>query len=236
MPKSPPYFWWALANLLALCFALLSWTICLEVFAHPEVPRNYELLERLGRLPKVKDFSKATLPKGSLHGPVELYRKFFGIKTAEFEELNTCFRRDFIRNYEDPVAMTYVEGDYQVLQVRRFAEDDFLIDGFAVRARAMVKPDDFSPPAPYPVVIEFLFPTADEAAAERFVPGDVISFQKGPHCATVIHAGKQLEGDEEIVRLTLMPIAYGSCHLGRGAEFVLTPPERVRPTGTLPVF
>ena len=50
-PKRPPYFWWALANALALCFAVVSWMVCLHVFGNPEIPRNYEILRKIGRLP-----------------------------------------------------------------------------------------------------------------------------------------------------------------------------------------
>lgn len=234
--SSPPYFWWLLVNLLALSFAVLSWIFCLEVFGHPESPRNYEILRKLGRLPEFKNFKFATLPDGSLSEPEQLYRKFFGLNEGQYEDLNIQFRHNFLSNFEEPAGVNYIEGDYRVLEVRAFDQHDFLIEGFAVRAQAMVKPDDFSEAGPYPVVIEYLFPTADPTAAGRFKPGDLLTLQKGPHCGTVIYVGKHLEGDELVVRLTIMPIAYGPCHMGGGRPFELQVPEILRPAGVFPVF
>ena len=183
-----------------------------------------------------KNFKFATLPDGSLSGPEQLYRKFFGLSESQYEDLNLQFRQNFLSNFEDPVGVNYIEGDYRVLEVKPFREYDFLIEGFAVRAQAMVKPDDFSEAAPYPVVIEYLFPTADPTAAGRFKPGEMLTLQKGPYCGTVIYVGKHLEGDEQVVRLTIMPLAYSPCHLGGGRPFELQVPERLRPSGTFPVF
>ncbi len=235
-PRKPPYFWWFLANLLALCFAVLSWIFCLEVFGNPELPRNYEILRKLGRLPEFKNFKSATLPDGALCGPEQLYRKFFGLSEAQYEDLNIQFRHNFMSNFEEPVGVNYVEGEYRILEVRAFGEQDFLIEGFAVRAQAMVRPDDFSQAAPYPVLIEYLFPTTDPTAIGRFKPGDLLVLQKGPHCGTVISIGKQLQGDEQVVRASVMPIAYGPCDFGKGASFELQVPALVRPAGTFPLF
>ena len=63
-PGRPAYFWWFIVNGLALCFAVASWLVCLEVFGHPEVPRNYEILRRIGRLPELKLFPAGDLPDG----------------------------------------------------------------------------------------------------------------------------------------------------------------------------
>jgi Entner-Doudoroff aldolase len=55
-PGRPAYFWWFIANGMALCFAVASWLVCLEVFGNPEVPRNYEILRSIGRVPELKLF------------------------------------------------------------------------------------------------------------------------------------------------------------------------------------
>lgn len=71
--RRPPYFWWLLANLLALCFAVLSWTVCLHVFGNPEIPRNYEIMRRLGRLPTLSRYWVLNVPNGNLLDPKGLY-------------------------------------------------------------------------------------------------------------------------------------------------------------------
>lgn len=233
--RRPPYFWWLLANVLALCFAVLSWIFCLEVFGNPDVPRNYQILAKLGRLPKIKDFKGSTLPEGSLHGPRELYRKFFDVTDDQFAELNRQYLRNHLTNFDDPLGVTYIEGDFVVQEVRACGPGDYLYGGFVIRSRARVKPDDFSKAVPYPVVVEYLFPTTDASAMESFAPGQVISIGKAPHAGVVLDAGKHLEGDEQVVRFTVMPLIYGPCRMG-GKPFVLVAPDKLRPAARFPCF
>jgi hypothetical protein len=235
-PRRPPYFWWLLANLLALCFAVVSWMVCLHVFRNPEIPRNYEILRKLGRLPEIKRHTVLDVPNGNLLGPKALYARFFGLTDDQLLALNPQLVRNYLTNFERPLALTYIEGDYQVEAVRQLGASDFLPAGFAVRARALVKPDDFTKPSPYPVVIEYLFPTTEAAAAGKFRVGDILSIQKSPNCAAILHAAKILEGDEQLACLTVIPIAYGPYRVGDGITFEIEPPVEVRPGAEFPVF
>jgi hypothetical protein len=235
-PRRPAYFWWLLANILALCFAVASWTVCLHVFGNPEIPRNYEILRKLGRLPELKRHTVLDVPNGNLLGPRGLYSKFFGLTDDQLDRLNSQLVRNYFTNFERPLALTYIEGDYQVEDVRQLGREDFLSEGFAIRARAMVKPDDFTKAAPYPVVIEYLFPTPDTGAAGRFRTGDILSVRKSPNCAAILHAGKILEGNDPLLCLTVVPIAYGPYRVGDGVTFGIEPPAEVRPGASFPVF
>ncbi len=235
-PRRPAYFWWLLANILAFCFAIVSWTVCLHVFGNPEIPRNYEILKKLGRLPELKRYTVLDVPNGSLLDPKGLYSKFFGLTEDQLKRLNSQLVRNYLTNFERPLALTYIEGDYQVEKVRELGPDDFLPTGFAIRARALVKPDDFTKPAPYPVVIEYLFPTKEVDFSREFRPDDVLSVKKSPNCAAIVHVEKILEGDEQRVCLTVIPIAYGPYRAGKASAFNIEPPEEIRPGAGFPVF
>ena len=235
-PRRPAYFWWFLANLLALCFAVVSWMGCLHVFGNPEIPRNYELLRKLGRLPELKRHTVLDVPNGNLLDPKGLYRKFFGLTDDEFSLLNSQLVRNYLTDFDRPLALTYIEGDYQVEEVRELGGADFLPSGFAIRARALVKPDDFTAAAPYPVIIEYLFPTLETEAASQFGLGDILSVKKSPNCAAIVHAGKVLEGDDQLVCLTVIPIAYGPYRVGDKKTFKIEPPVEIRPAAEFPVF
>ena len=235
-PRRPVWFWWLLVNLLALCFAVLSWTLDIEVFGRPEVPRNYQILKALNRLPKLESYVPKEAPDGRLLGPEDVYGWFFRLGDERFRMLNGLYRRNFLRNYDGAHAVTYVRGDYEVLRTRPFGDGDFLPKGFAIEARALVKPDDFSKEAPYPVVIELLMPTEDAGAESQFPQGARLTLEKAPHLPVVMDVGRHVVGDEPVVRVTLMPIGYGTCRLGKGKPFMLTVPEWVRPLGSLPVF
>lgn len=235
-PRRPAYFWWLLANALALCFAVVSWTVCLHVFGNPEIPRNYEILRKLGRLPELKRYTVLDVPNGNLLDPKSLYSKFFALTGEQLTRLNSQLMRNYLTNFERPLSLTYIEGDYQVEKIRELGDSDFLPSGFAVRARAQVKPDDFTKPAPFPVVIEYLFPTTEISAAREFRPGDTLSVKKSPNCAAIVHAERLVEGDEQVVCLTVIPIAYSPYRVGDSITFGIDPPAEIRPAASFPVF
>ena len=236
VPARPTYYWWLLANVLALCFAVISWVVCLHVFGNPEVPRNYEILRKLGRLPQLRRYTVLDVPNGNLLDPKGLYSMFFALTGEPLTRLNAQLMRNYLTNFSGPLALTFIEGDYQVEMVRELGKNDFLPGGFAIRARAMVKPDDFTKPAPYPVLIEYLFPTRDIAVARDFHPGDILAVKKSPNCAAIVHVDRVTEGDEQVVSLTVIPIAYGPYRVGDTITFTIDPPAEVRPAAGFPVF
>ncbi len=235
-PRRPAYFWWLLANALALSFAVVSWMVCLHIFRNPEIPRNYEILRKIGRLPELKRHTVLNVPNGNLLDPKGLYSRFFSFTGDQLARFNTRLMRNYLTNFEHPLALTYVEGDYRVEDVRMLGTGDFITKGFAIRARALVKPDDFTKPAPYPVVIEYIFPTAETSAAKEFRKDDVLSVRKSPNCAAILHIKRGLDGDEPVVCLTVAPIAYGPYRVGDQLTFSIEPPAEVNPAGRFPVF
>ena len=195
-PRRPAYFWWFLANTLALCFAIFSWAVCLNVFGNPETPRNYAILKKLGRLPKLERYTVLDVPNGNALNPSELYGKYFGLDESERERLNTLLMRNYMRNFEKNLLLSYVEGDFQVVEVRKLDAGGFIHPGFAIRAQAMVKPDDFTQAVGFPVVIEYIFPTGNETAADRFSVGDILEVSKNPNCAAVVNVSKVVVDEE----------------------------------------
>ena len=235
-PRRPAYFWWLLANALALCFAVVSWTVCLHVFGNPEMPRNYEILRKIGRLPELNRYTVLDVPNGNLLDPKGLYSRFFGLSGDQLARFNTRLIRNYLTNFERPLSLTYIEGDYQVEKVRELGDSDFITSGFAIRARALVIPDDFTKPAPYPVVIDYIFPTTETAAVREFRPGDILSVRKSPNCAAILHIGHVTDDDERLVCLTVVPIAYGPYRVGDNITFGIEPPTEVRPAAHFPLF
>ena len=236
VPGRPTYFWWLLANALALCFAVISWELCLHVFGNPEIPRNYEILRKLGRLPQLKHYTALDAPNGKLLDPKGLYSQFFALTGDPLVRVNSQLTRNYLTNFSQPQAITYIEGDYQVEKVRVLGKSDFLPSGFVMRGRALVKPDDFTKPAPFPVLIEYVFPTLDINAARYFQPGDILSVKKNPNCAVIVHAAREVEEGEQMVCLTVIPIAYGPYCVSDTATFTLEPPAEVRPASGFPIF
>ena len=235
-PRRPAYFWWLLANALALCFAVISWAVCLDVFGNIEVPRNYEILRKLHRLPELKAYPVLDVPNGNALGPKDLYQKFFGLASKALDRVNSLLMRNYLTNFEHPLLLTYIEGDYQVAQVRELGAADFFNPGFVIRAQALVKPDEFSAAAPYPVWIEYVFPTNDVAAAAFFKSGDVLGVKKSPNCAAVAQVSKLTVDGESVLLLTVIPIAYGPYQIGAVRSFEIKPPVLLRPGAAFPML
>jgi hypothetical protein len=99
-PSKPAYFWWFLANLLALCFAVTSWVFCLEIFGNSEVPRNYAILKKIGRVPVIKHYPAPDLPDGTSLTPEGSYRKYFGLNEEQRDRLNQQFLRNYLTGYK----------------------------------------------------------------------------------------------------------------------------------------
>ena len=236
-PRRPAYFWWFLANVLAMCFAVVSWAVCLNIFENPEIPRNYEILKKLGRLPELKRYTVLDVPNGNALLPGELYGKYFGLEGEKRDRLNALLLRNYMRNFGKNLLLTYVEGEFQVTDVRKLDEQSFLHPGFAIRAQAMVRADDFTAPVGFPVVIEYLFPTENTDAADRFRAGDVLEVSKNPNCAAVVHVSRTLADDEPALLLTVIPIAYGPYRIGEADQsFSIEPPKELNPAIGLPVW
>ncbi len=236
VPRRPAYFWWLLANTLALCFALVSWAVSLHVFGNPEMPRNYEILKKLGRLPELKRYTVLDVPNGNALSPSELYGKYFGVVAEDRDRLNSLLLRNYMRNFEKTLLLTYVEGEYQVLNVRKLEPGDFIYPGFAIRAQAMVKPDDFTEAVGFPVLIEYVFPADNPEAAERFDNGDVLEVEKNPNCAAVVHVSRAIADEEPALQLTVIPIAYGPYRVGADKSFSIEPPVDLNPGASLPLW
>lgn len=235
-PSKPAYFWWLLANALSLCFAIVSWAVCLHVFGNPEIPRNYEILRKLGRLPVLKRYTVLDVPNGNDLEPKDLYKRYFGYTEEQRTRANSLLMRNYLTNFDRPLLLTYVVGDYQVGDVKKLGPKDFFDPGIVIRAQALVKPDDASKPLPYPVFLEYVFPTKNADALAAFKAGDILSVKKSPNCAAVVHISKITSEGEPALLLTVIPIAYGSYQIGDSKSFQIEPPVQLRPTAGFPVL
>jgi hypothetical protein len=244
MPKEAPvrrkrrghYYWWTLANVLAACAAILSWVLCLHVFGHPEIPRNYDLIRKLGRTEPAVAFTLQQAPPGEAADPRALYRRYAELGDEATSRLNRALMRNYLTGLEEPGLIQYVEGDFEITLVRELDADDLFAPGFAVRARAMVRPDEFSEAAPWPVTIDYLFPTRNTVASGWFNPGDRLEVSKVPNCAMLLHVGRSEGGDTPLVRLVVVPIAVGEYRIGSDRSFTTIAPEVLNPAARFPVF
>ena len=140
--KRPPLFWWLLANILAIAFAIASWVVCLNLFRDPTHPTSYEWMLKVGRIDPLESFSPTTAPTPvKVSSPLELEAQFQSISDDELVVLNHELRRSYLTNFERSRTLTYVTGEFRILEVRALTSDDFLTSGAVVKAQALIRPD-----------------------------------------------------------------------------------------------
>ena len=234
--RKPHFYWWTLANVLAACVATLSWVLCLHVFGHPEIPRNYQILTKLGRTDPPVGFSLQEAPPGESADPRALYRRYAELDANSLSSLNSALMRNYLKGLAEPGLIQYVEGNFIVTEVRPLTEADLFHPGFAVRGQAMIQPDEFSEAAPWPVTIDYLFPTKNSTAQKWFRVGDQLAVSKVPNCAMVLRVARDERGDTPVVQMTVVPIAMGEYQVGKENEFTISTPEKLNPATSFPVF
>lgn len=230
------YYWWTLANTLMACIAIVSWVLCMHVFGHPEIPRNYEWLRKLGRIDEPVGFALQQAPPGDAADPVALYRRYARLEPEALSRLNAALMRNYLSSLDQSGLIQYLEGSFLIEAVRDLGQTDLFSPGFAVRARAMVQPDEFSEASPWPVEIEYLFPTTHPEASSWFQAGDQLDVAKVPNCAMVLHVARDEAGDTPLVRIACVPIVMGNYQVGDQRSFTLATPTELRPAARFPLF
>jgi len=218
--------------------AILSWIIFLHIFNNPDIPRNYRILDRIGRLQPIISFNPLDAPKGNTHNPTTLYKKYYNLTQEEIDLLNKQLLKNYITNFKNHSLNTYIQGEYRVLQTRQLTDSDPIAEGIALQAQSLVRPDDFHPPTPYLVLIEIILPNASSSSITEILKGDLININKNPHHFSVLHV-KRIErtGDEPLISLTTTPLVYTSSFSPpKGKKIKFAPPERLNLEAPFPIF
>jgi len=234
--RRPSWFWWFLAFILASCFAILSWSLCISIFNNPEIPRNYEILRKLGRLPEQRAYTSQTAPKHPTSSAPTLRQSYLVFTQGELETVNRKLLHNYLTNFRENNFCIYLEGDYQVTHTRKLTRDDVISEGFAVQLRAYTRPDDYSEPTPYPVIAEIIFPTPYDNSHKGFHKGDMIELGITPQFASLLHVSKiTQESDDTIVVVTAVSLA-SKLRPPHEGPFDLVPPKEVNLETRLPLF
>lgn len=251
----PNFFWWTLINILALAFAVLSWTGCFFIFNFPEKPWNYSILKKIGRLPEISFFEGGDLPKATTLPPEQLYGMIYQRQTTgnelpkllnptTLQTLNLQLKRNYIRNFKKPTNLNYVRGTWRILSVRELTDEDFVNDGFAVLAQALAIPTDqinsTNPELlPFPVELEIILPTAPGVSIPpdtEITADNSFEIDRARNGLIIINIARAGTNDEPVSRLTTIPLLEKPFTLAKGANIELTTPAVVNPKGQFPLF
>jgi len=234
--RRPPYFWWSLGFILASCFALLSWSLCIAIFNNPANPRNYEILRKLGRLPEHKVYTSQTAPSHPAEPAPVLRKSYLEFTEKELDVVNQSLLHSYLTNFRSKTFCAYLTGSYRVTASRKLTKDDIISPGIAIQLRSYLQPDEYNKIAPYPVIAEIIFPTPYPDSYQGFAVGDSIEIDVTPHFASLLHVGIiEQKDDDTIVRLTAVSLAQ-KIKPPHSGPFDLAPPSELNLNVKLPLF
>lgn len=234
--RRPPWFWWFLALILASCFSILSWSLCISIFSHPEIPRNYEILKKLERLPTPRAFTSQTAPKLQTSSAATLRKSYLEFTTTELATMNRSLLHSYLTNYNEKTLCCYLEGTYRVTQTRKLTKDDIISRGFALQLQAYIQADEFTEPTPYPVMAEIIVPTPYGDSHKAYHKGDIIELGITPHFASLLNIGMITRPDDDtIIRVTAVSLA-SKLRPPHSGPFDLAPPKELNLKASFPLF
>jgi hypothetical protein len=221
-------FVWTIVILLLVGIAIGCWIGSFYVFGHPEKAVSYSLLTRLKKLDPPKRFELTSAPRGQFLNPEKLMAKYGSMTPRELDRENERLLRDFIRNYKlSPDLVTYVIGDYNILDSYELKPTDFFPSGVVVVAEAKDQPK---------ALLEHVF-TADAKVVpmlqRMLLTGLDLQLNKGLDLSALVNVQRLEDGR---MQFTAVPIVYGSYATTSGPGlFSLEPPTTLNVGAGLPV-
>ena len=237
--KRPPMFWWMLANTLAIAFAISAWIICLNLFRDPTHPLSYKWMLKVGRLDPIAAFTdkgEIKLPKPKETFDVtQLEENFLDRSQTSLDSNNHKLKHGYLTNYKKNDALFCVSGNYRILETRDLGEGDFITDGLVAHTQAVIFPEKDADPVPYPVFLDIVFPTSDDASTV-ITQGKIIELKKNPNFVALLHVESKDIDDGKSIQVTAVALHAMEYTGEEGSAFTIKPPEKANPAGNLPFF
>ncbi len=234
--RRPPWFWWILTLILACCFSILCWSLCITIFNNPEIPRNYEILKKLERLPTPRSYTSQTAPKHSTSSAPTLRDSYLVFSPGELATINRSLLHSYLTNYRDKAFCTYLEGTYKVTKTRKLTKDDIITQGFVIELRAYTQADEYTPATPYPVIAEIIFPTPYADSHTGFHKGDVLELGITPHFASLFNVSRITQTDDDTIIVVTAVSLASKLRPPHSGPFDLAPPKELNLEAKFPLL
>jgi hypothetical protein len=220
-------FLWTVFILLLIGGAFACWLGSFYIFGHPENPRSYKILKKMGKLEGPQRFEVTAAPQGEFLDPQKLFERYARFSRLELESENGELIRNYLRNYKETKKLaTYCTGQYVILKSFELNKTDFFPSGVVALAQAADFPQ---------VLIEHVYTSSAQNALSNLallVTGAPMKMVRTEDLSAVIHVERI--GDGRML-FTLVPLLYGSYQIGAG-QFSLQPPTELNMEPGLPVI
>lgn len=230
-PESPGHdnlFLWTVFILLLIGAAFACWLGSFYIFGHPEQPKPYKILKKLGKIDAPKRFEVTAAPPGEFLGPQKLFERYSRMTRLELERENAELLRNYIKNYRETKKLVpYATGRYEIISSYELQKSDMFGSGVVALAQASDFPQ---------VLIEHIYtaaPTAIPGLRSMLQPGLDMKLERTLDLAAVVHIERTFDGR---LQLTVVPLLYGTYALKQGVgTFGLEPPTDLNIEAGVPV-
>ena len=94
-------FVWTVFLLVLVGVAFTCWLGSFYVFGHPEEPKSYSILKKLGKLPPPTRFQVTKAPAGEFLDAQRLFERYSKFTALQLERENQIYLRNYIKNYSE---------------------------------------------------------------------------------------------------------------------------------------
>ena len=221
-------FLWTIFILLLIGVAAACWMGSFYIFGHPEDPRWYKLLRKMGKLDSPKRFEVTAAPPGEFLSPSKLFEKYSKYTRLELEKENAELIRNYLKNFRETKKLTpYITGRFNIISSYELKKGDIFPSGLVALAQSIDYPQ---------VLIEHTYPAAAQnvpVLRTMLQTGLDMKIERTNDLSAIIHIEKIADGR---LQFTLVPLLYGVYAVKQGVgTFSLEPPVDLNMEGGVPL-
>jgi hypothetical protein len=222
-------FLWTVFILLLIGVAFACWLGSFYVFGHPELPKAYRILKKLGKIDAPRRFEVTAAPPGEFLNPQKLYERYSKKTKLELERENAELMRNYIKNYRETKKLVpYATGRFEIMKSYELQPTDFMASGVVALAQAIEYPQ---------VLIEHVYPSSPQEIPRvraNIQPGFDLPLERTLDLAAVVHIERTFDGR---LKFTVVPLLYGTYAVRRGVgSFGLEPPQELNIEAGVPII
>lgn len=221
-------FVWTVFLLVLAALVFACWLGSFYVFGHPENPKAYRLLQKLGKISPPSRFAVTKAPPGEFLEAQRIFERYSKYTSLQMIRENELLFRNYLRNYgETKKLVPYLVGKYVILRSYELQRNDVFSSGVVVLTQSADFPQ---------LLAEIVYPAAKENVPDLLSilqPGLEVRLQRTMDLSAVIQVCHALDGR---LQVSVVPLLYGSYALKNGVgTFSLEPPASLNIAAGFPL-
>lgn len=221
-------FLWTVFLLLLAALVFACWLGSFYIFGHPEQPRAYRILQKLGKLAPPARFIVTKAPPGEFLEAQRVFERYSKYTALQMQRENELLFRCYLKNYsETKKAVPYLTGKFVILRAYELQRGDLINSGVVVLTQAVDFPQ---------MLAEIVYPTPKERVSDVLAllqPGLELRLQRTLDLSAIVQVCHAPDGR---LQVSVFPLLYGSYALKNGVgSFSLEPPGSLNVAAGFPL-